>query len=85
MVFSLLLLWSFSPSRCIFSSVDTALTVSSMMNGEYGIEDVCLSTLSLVNNQGIKCKVPTPLTQGEMALLKKSAESLKSVIKGLKI
>lgn len=71
--------------RCIFSSVDTALTVSSMMNGEYGIEDVCLSTLSLVNNQGIKCKVPTPLTQGEMALLKKSAESLKSVIKGLKI
>ena len=71
--------------RCIFSSVDTALTVSSMMNGEYGISDVCLSTLAIVNNKGIKCKIPAPLTQGEMALLQKSADSLKNVIGGLKI
>ena len=71
--------------RCIFSSVDTSLTVTSMMNGEYGISDVCLSTLAIVNNKGIKCKVPTPLTQGEMALLQKSADSLKNVISGLKI
>lgn len=71
--------------RCIFSSVDTALTVTSMMNGEYGIDDVCLSTLSIVNNKGIKCKIPTPLDEQEMVLLQKSADSLKNVISGLKI
>ena len=28
---------------CILNGVNTILTVSSMMHGEYGIEDVCLS------------------------------------------
>ena len=33
--------------KCIFSGADTAMTVSTMMHGEYqGIDDVCLSTLT---------------------------------------
>lgn len=35
------------------SSSDSMATVSSMMHGEYGIEDVCLSTLTLVGPEGI--------------------------------
>ncbi len=55
-------------------------TVSSMMHGEYGIEDVCLSTLTLVGPNGIQGKIPMKLTDEEVALLKKSADALKDVI-----
>lgn len=70
--------------KCIFSGVDTTLTVSTMMNGEYGIDDVCLSTLAIVGRNGIEGRVAAPLTEEECALLRKSADSLKAVISGLK-
>nr|WP_122012272.1 L-lactate dehydrogenase [Maliibacterium massiliense] len=66
--------------KCIFTGVDTALTVSSMLHGEYGLQDVCLSTLSMVGRDGLKGKIVAPLTEQEMALLHKSADSLKNVI-----
>ena len=56
-----------------------------MMHGEYGIEDVCLSTLAVVGRGGIKGKLVAPLTQEEQALLHKSADSLKNVISNLHI
>ena len=71
--------------KCVFSGADTAMTVSSMMHGEYGIDDVCLSTLSLVGPDGLASKVIAPLTEEETALLHKSADSLKSVIAGIKL
>lgn len=66
--------------KCIISGMDTTLTVSSMMHGEYGIEDVCLSTLNIVGRNGLRGKILSPLTEEETALLKKSAESLRAVI-----
>lgn len=69
--------------KCIFSGVDTCLTVSSMMHGEYGLEDVCLSTLAIVGRDGLSGKVITPLNDEERALLHKSADSLKAVISQL--
>ncbi len=36
--------------KCILSGIDTTMTVSTMMHGEYGIDDVCLSTLNIVGN-----------------------------------
>jgi L-lactate dehydrogenase len=54
--------------------------VSSMMHGEYGIEDVCLSTLTLVGPHGMNGKVPMDLTYEEIRQLHASAESLKAVI-----
>lgn len=66
---------------CLNSSVDTALTVSSMFNGEYGISDVCMSTLSMVGNKGFNGRLLVPLTDDEIAKLKHSAECLKDIIK----
>ena len=60
--------------------MDTTLTVSSMMHGEYGVEDVCLSTLNIVGRDGLRGKILSPLTDEEKELLKKSAASLRSVI-----
>ncbi len=71
--------------RCIFSGADTTLTVSSMMHGEYGIEDVCLSILSIIGPGGLDGKILAPLTDREQALLHHSADSLKEVIKNIEI
>ena len=51
-----------------------------MMHGEYGIDDVCLSTLSMIGPNGLKGKVPVPLTDEEVEKLKKSADALKEII-----
>ena len=66
--------------KCIFSDAGTALSVSTMMHGEYGIEDVCLSTLTLVDREGVHGKIMNPLTDEEVAKLRNSAEKLKEVI-----
>ena len=71
--------------KCIFTGVDTTMTVSSMMHGEYGIEDVCLSTLSTVGAGGIDGKLPVPLTGEELASLRRSADSLKNVLNSITI
>ncbi len=71
--------------KCLINGTDTTLTVSSMMHGEYGIDDVCLSTLNIVGRNGLRGKLLSPLTDDEIALLHKSAESLKSVIDNVKI
>lgn len=64
----------------LVSSSDSMATVSTMMHGEYGIEDVCLSTLSLVGPNGNQGKVYVKLTDEEVEKLQKSANALKEVI-----
>lgn len=64
----------------VLSASETISTVSSMMHGEYGIEDVCLSTLTLLGPNGIQGKVPMRMTKAEIAKLQASADALKAVI-----
>ena len=66
--------------KIIFSGVDTALSVSAMMHGEYGVDDVCLSTISIVGEGGIRGQIPAQLTEDEIARLQHSAKCLKDVI-----
>ena len=69
----------------LVSASDSMATVSTMMHGEYGIDDVCLSTLSLVGPNGHQGKVHVDLTDEEVEKLQKSADALKAVIKSLEI
>lgn len=69
----------------LLASTDSMTTVSTMMHGEYGIEDVCLSTLALVGPNGCQGKVEVNLTDEEEALLKKSADTLKGIISQIQI
>ena len=71
--------------KCLLSGIDTTMTVSTMMHGEYGIEDVCLSTLNLVGKGGVGGKVNISLTAEETAKLQNSANTLKEVIRNLDI
>ena len=71
--------------KCIFDGMDTTMTVSTMMHGEYGVSDVCLSTLNMIGHDGIRGKVNVPLTDEEVVKLRHSADTLKEVINSLSI
>ena len=69
--------------KSLSGSADTAMTVSSLHTGEYGISDVCLSSLSLVDHTGVRSIITQPLTDEELGRLHASAEALKEVIKNV--
>ena len=71
--------------KCIFSGAGTALTVSTMMHGEYGVEDVCLSVLNIVDRKGVRGKILSKMTEEEIAKLHTSANKLKEVISQIQI
>ena len=71
--------------KCILSGIDTTLTVSTMLNGEYGIEDVCLSLLNVVGDKGAHAKIMLPLNDKELEALHNSAKVLKDLISSLDI
>ena len=71
--------------KCLLDGMDTTLTVSTMMHGEYGIDDVCLSVLNTVGWEGVHSKLLAPLTEEETGLLQHSADVLKDVISNLDI
>ena len=71
--------------KCLLTGIDTTMTVSTMMHGEYGVDDVALSVLNIVGKNGARAKVLMPLTDEEIAALRKSADTLKEVISNLDI
>ncbi len=66
--------------KAVFTNANVALSVASMMHGEYGVEDVCLSTLNIVGRDGIRGKVNPRLTDEEVGKLQHSASVLKEII-----
>lgn len=71
--------------KCLLSGIDTTMTVSTMLHGEYGIDDVCLSLLNVVGNKGAHSKVLLPLNDEEIKALHHSADCLKETIKSIEI
>ena len=70
--------------RSLMGGIDTPLTVSTMLHGEYGIDDVCLSLLNVVGSEGATSKLLLPLTTKETLALQRSAECLKDIIRNVK-
>ena len=71
--------------KCLLSGIDTTLTVSTLLNGEYGIDNVCLSLLNVVGDKGAHAKIMLPLNEEELAKLHNSAKVLKDLMAGLDI
>lgn len=71
--------------KCLLNGTDTTMTISTMMHGEYGVDDVCLSTLNIVGRDGIRGKLLVSLTDEETALLHKSADCLKEILHGIQL
>lgn len=57
------------------------LPVSSMMYGQYGIDDVVLSMPAVVGKNGVETKVPISLNKEELEKLQESAKKLKEILK----
>ena len=71
--------------KCLLNSAGTAVTISTLMHGEYGVDDVCLSTLALVDKTGVRGKILNKLTDEEVARLQNSANKRKEVIAQISI
>jgi len=63
--------------EAIIRDENSLLTVSTLLNGEYGLDDICLSVPCIINRKGIKSIVETALDQSEEKALKKSAEIIR--------
>ncbi len=66
--------------ECIFDNANAIIAVSTMMHGEYGIEDCCLSIPTIINANGYVSKVLPKMTDEEVGKLQHSAQMLKDVI-----
>ncbi len=69
--------------ECIVRNEHSILPISSMMHGEYGIEDITLSMPAIVGANGLETHVPISLSEEEAFKLKESANKLKEVAAGL--
>ena len=69
----------------LFGAVNAVQTVSLMLNGEYGISDVCLSMPALIGNGVVRGRITPVLTDEELAKLHYSADALKKVISQMAI
>ena len=65
--------------ECIMSDEKSILPISSMMHGEYGISDICLSMPTVVGREGVETRVPIQLNEQEESALSASAEQLSKV------
>ncbi len=71
--------------NALYSSAYTILPVSTVLDGEYGIKDVALSTLCAVGNKGVVTTLTPKLSDEEMQKMHNSAEVLKGVIAQIEI
>ena len=59
------------------------LPVSSLLDGQAGIHDVCLSLPSVVGRLGVDTVLPGPLSEDEAEGLRRSADTVRGVIRSL--
>ena len=71
--------------KAITRNEHSVLTVSSLVNGHYGINDVCMGIPCIVGKNGVEKILDIPLSESETIYLSKSAETLGSIIRNLKI
>ena len=69
----------------IYADANTVLPVSTVLDGEYGISDVALSTLCVIGQNGIVTTLTPKLSDEELGKMKNSAEVLKGVIAQIEI
>lgn len=61
----------------ILRGENSVMTVSTYLDGEFGLKDVCLSVPSIVSDKGVKRIIESPLSAEEITLLNRSAEILR--------
>lgn len=63
----------------------SVLTVSTLLDGHYGIHGVCMSLPAIIDRSGVRRVLPVPLSNGEVARLLDSAAAVKAMLAGTAI
>lgn len=71
--------------EAILRNESAILPVSTVLDGEYGLNNVCVSVPSIVNFNGVDKVLDLPLEENEVLGLNKSANMLKELIEKLEI
>ncbi len=71
-------------TRAIFGNENSVLTVSSMLNGEYGEREVYAGVPCIVNRKGIREVLTLSLTEEERERMHKSCELLRTCFEEIK-
>ena len=69
----------------ILRGENSVLTISSLIDGYYGIDEVCMSLPAVLNQNGIQRQLFMELSDEEISMFRHSAETLKEVIQQLEI
>ena len=70
-------------TAAVLRGQNSVLTVSTLLDGEYGLHDVCLSVPCIVSTGGVERIIENPLPAEELAALKASAATLTHAIQQL--
>lgn len=71
-------------SGAILRNEHSVLTVSSLLTGEYEIDNICLSVPCIVGEGGVERIITAGLSAEEQAALKASAQSIRTVLDRIK-
>ncbi|TRV45855.1 MAG: L-lactate dehydrogenase [Microcystis panniformis Mp_MB_F_20051200_S9] len=71
--------------KAILRSQERILTISTLLDGQYGLKDVCLSIPSVVNEKGVIKTLNLSLSPRETQQLHNSAKIMRDLIDQLKI
>ncbi|HZK39750.1 MAG TPA: L-lactate dehydrogenase [Clostridia bacterium] len=71
-------------SKAILGNENSVLTVSAMLQGEYGVNGVYAGVPGIVNRQGVRSIITLSLTKEELELMHKSCRILEDNYSGIK-
>ena len=72
-------------AQCIVKNESAMLPVSVVLDGEYGLKDLCLSIPAIVGQDGVEAVLEIPLAPKEKSALLSSAAQLSQVIRRLEL
>ncbi len=71
--------------ECILRDENSILTVSTLLTGEYGINNVYMGIPTIVGRDGVRQVLEVKLNEDEKIKLKTSSDTLKELISGIEI
>ena len=71
--------------EAILRNENSVLPISTLIGDYYDVGDVCISLPSIVNKSGVEQFLRIDLSEKEQELFRNSANSLKEIIKGIKL
>lgn len=72
-------------AECIVKNESAMLPISAVLEGEYGLKNLCLSIPAIVGQDGVETVLEIPLAPQEKSALLSSAQQLQEVIGHLKL